>query len=329
MIFAGVFFMIKAGYTFTSISNLQKNKEKLTFIWDGRIAKNAITILAAPGDSGKSAVILHLLNKFAGEGWNIVVIDAEGCTEQIISRLDSWDLPHINKVKIAVTKKQYTIDPDSEYRDLETGSTDNFDDMVALIISEKPDLVVIDSLTELSDDLNNPKVISGLQKQFKKIQKKTGAGILIIAHTRKPVAGAKEEVRTAEVSGAGKITTKARAVLMIQKNKETRIIKLTKKNLAGPRPDCSFEFSESTGEVINFKELTPVQEKQYEIEPTTKAGKIRALAEKLLDSGITDWKEIRKIIINTKELKASSKEVKRVHEEFIDQGKIIINTTLC
>lgn len=317
--------MIRDGYKFVSLDVIKKNKEKLTFIWPGRIAKNAITILAAPGDSGKSALLLYLLNKFAGEGWKIAVIDAEGCTEQIKHRIETWDLPHIHKVKVAVTNKKYKLDDTSDHRDVETGTTENFSDMVDLIINEKPDLVVIDSLTEISDDLNNPKVIASLQNHFKKIQKYTGAGILIIAHTRKPMQGNKEQVRTAEVSGAGKITTKARAVLMIETNKDVRLIKLTKKNLDGPQPDCSFEFS-FCGELINFKELTPEEEKQYEIEPVTKAGKIRAIAIKLLDSGITDWKEISNVIKKTPNLNASSKEIKRVKDAFIIEGKLLIKT---
>lgn len=313
--------MHSEGYDFTPMTKLKKNKEKLTFIWEGKIAKNNITILAAPGDSGKSALVLYLMNRFAGEGWKIAMIDAEAFTEQWIERMNTWDLPHLDKVFVLTKKKSYKGNNNEFQDDLTTGSPEEFKHLKEKIISLKPDLLVIDSLTEIEPDLTNPTKIAELQKSFAKIQEQTGTAILVISHTRKNIQGVKQEIRPDEVLGAQKITSKSRSVLMIGKDEDNpnlRYIHTPKHNLAGPQPTCSFEFSD-TGEVINFNE-------KVEIKPPIrmdkkKAERIRDKAKQLIEDGITDWTEINKILKD--DLKATPTECNRAKEQLSKAGIII------
>lgn len=310
------------GYDFAPMTTLKKNKEKLTFIWDGKIAKNNITILAAPGDSGKSALVLYLMNRFAGEGWKIAMIDAEAFTEQWIERMNTWDLPHLDKVFVLAKKKSYKGNNNEFQDDLTTGSPEEFKYLKEKIIALKPDLLIIDSLTEIEPDLTNPTKIAELQKAFAKIQEQTGTAILLISHTRKNIQGLKQEIRPDEVLGAQKITSKARSLLMIAKdtdNPNIRYIHTPKHNLAGPQPICSFEFS-SFGEVINFNENVEIKP-PIEMKPP-KAKLIRNKAKELIESGYADWTEINKIL--KEDLKATPTECNRAKEQLI-KTKIIDN----
>ena len=281
---------------------MDDNKRILTWIWPGRIPCGYVTVLAAEGGIGKSGLALYLANKFAGEGRNVVFVDAERCSTHIQTRKENWNLPHLDDVYFTGE----TL-PDG---DVVTGTAPTIVDLVNLLSKIKPDVVFLDSLTSLGKeyDLKGTNNIANFYSALENLTGFNNVAVIIIAHLRKPAQNETSELLNQNISGSAAIVNLARSVMMMQKStvvENTIILRHTKCNMAKLALDLYIQVDPITGEFKNFEEK--IQAKQ--ILAGTKIGTIRETALDLIAQNKTK-KEI--IIELKKNLHATNTELSRL-----------------
>ena len=294
---------------------LTMNKRKLEWIWDGRIPRGYISVLAAEGGIGKSGLALYLADKFTGEGMKVMYVDAEKCDTHIAERFRTWNLPHANSIYF--TGK---IRHDGDYA---TGVYGSMVSLVRILAEEKPDLVILDSLTSLGSayDLNQSNNVAAFYKVLEELTEKGNAAVLIIAHLRKPMHDGETEIRNSAISGSAAIVNLARSVMLMkedQKNPDNRILVHGKCNMARLAQDLIFSVSPLTGEISNFHEAPKKRVKNIVVTPGSKIGKIRDTAMAM----ITEGKDKKEILAELKTLGAVPMEVSRLRVWLKDKHNI-------
>lgn len=267
---------------------LLMNKEKLRWVWPGRIPYGFISLLAAEGGIGKSGLALWLADKFASEGQKVVYVDAETCGIHITDRIRNWELIHAKDIIFTGKYK-----PNGDF---ETCAPGTFSQLVSLLAKESPDIVIMDSLTKLGAeyDLNQMKNVAEFYSLLEELTS-TGAAVLIIAHLRKAPPGDSTEINNASIAGSAAIVNLARSVMLMKMdntNPDKRVLIHSKCNMAKLAPNLSFTISANG--IHDFIESNVVRK----ISAGTKAEKLRNHAMKLIEEGITCKKQI------TTELKA-------------------------
>ncbi len=125
-----------------------ENEQEIEWFWDKRIPKKAITVLAAAGGEGKSALALWLaLKKGCRRGKRVMYIDAEQTFVHLTSRLREWAQPN-------EARRLYIPVEQSSKSSLIESATPTVKEIARKAFELDCELIVIDSLTTISADLD-------------------------------------------------------------------------------------------------------------------------------------------------------------------------------
>lgn len=253
----------------------------LEWIWEPLIPKNCVSILASRGGIGKSGFTLWLSSELGKEGKRVLYLDAERTGFHIKQRVEDWSLD-ISNITFCME--------DLEDGSKTTCSPTTIVEIAKLVEESRPDLVVIDSLTALSQgmDFNRREVVAHFMKDVTKVASMYNTGILLLAHNNKKSSD--ESPLLDAISGSGAITDLSRSVMVIEEfgTDGSRIINQVKINLSAKSDPLIFRIT-STG----IRDVRFMSDSHRST--GTKAEKLRNLALELLQKG-EDKKSVREYL---------------------------------
>lgn len=188
--------------------------QEIEWFWDKRIPKKAITVLAAAGGAGKSALALWIaLHKGSRLGKKSMYIDAEQTFVHLSSRLREWATPNEAR-RIFIPVEQMSKSS------LIESYVPSIREIAKIAFEKKCELIIIDSLTTISDSLDMSKrgPATQLMKRLKIIAAETNAAVLLIAHINKRFDKEKE-LDIDDICGNKAVSDLSRSVFLLTTNK--------------------------------------------------------------------------------------------------------------
>lgn len=174
------------------------------------IIKNHITLLGAPGGTGKSSIALYFASTLIDQGKKVLYIDAERCGDEIKNRYIRFNSPALKHLLLTHKKK----DKDNQILTLAPYGIETLEK----IISEtRPDLVIIDSLGQYSTgvDLTQRNRATNFLAPIDNLASTYKTGILILCHTNKESAACLNAIDS--IAGSKGLTDTARSNLIMSK----------------------------------------------------------------------------------------------------------------
>lgn len=232
-----------------------KVDQEIEWFWDKRIPKKAITVLAAAGGEGKSALALWLaLNKGARLGKRVMYVDAEQTFVHLTSRLRAWAKPNEARrifIPVEQSSKSSLIESD----------VPTIDEIARYAFEKECELVIIDSMTTISDTLDMSKrgPATQLMKKLKIIAAEANAAVLLIAHINKRFDKEKE-LDIDDICGNKAVSDLSRSVFLLTSKQgdptEKKLIHV-KSNWAPLQP--LVRFTHTNDGIADFREELSVE----------------------------------------------------------------------
>ena len=235
-----------------------ENEQEIEWFWDKRIPKKAITVLAAEGGEGKSALALWIALKLGCRlAKKSMYIDAEQTFVHLTSRLRKWATPNEARRLFIPTEKL------SESSLVES-ATPSMKEIARYAFSLECELVVIDSLTTISDELDITKrnQATQLMKTLKIIAGEANCAVLLIAHVNKKQDPTKE-IDVDSICGNKAVSDLSRSVFLLTSEKddptEKKLIHV-KSNWSPRQPNILYSMADDG--IEDFREDSPIDEGQ-------------------------------------------------------------------
>ena len=203
------------------------------------LIRGEITVLAAPGGAGKTALATGMAVEIAtgvalldenifGDDLKVLFINGEDGGTEIRRRIWALCLAHAHKISGEKLDRLCVAGADDpRVQKLSflrtTNSTNSMLDMSGFQILEsaldalRPDVLILDPLVAFcgGGNMNDNSVMSQVMRELKRLATKFDCAILIVHHTRKGRAANDEPAGEAErISGAAAIVNLARRALM-------------------------------------------------------------------------------------------------------------------
>jgi predicted ATP-dependent serine protease len=229
------------------------NEQEIEWFWDKRIPKKAITVLAAAGGEGKSALALWLgLKLGCRRAKHVMYVDAEQTFVHLTSRLRQWATPN-------EARRLYIPVEQSSKSSLIESATPPIKEIARQTFERGCELVIIDSLTTISADLDIGKrgPAAQLMTQLKIIAAEGNAAVLLIAHINKRFDKDKE-IDVDDVCGNKAVSDLSRSVFLMTSEKDDPTSKNlihVKNNWAPRQPIVKFTL---TDVIEDFREDEPI-----------------------------------------------------------------------
>lgn len=257
------------------------NIKPIEWLWEPLIPKNCISVLASRGGMGKSGFALWISAELGKSGYKILYLDAERTGFHIKQRVEDWNLD--------ISNITFYLDS-CEDGSTSTCAPGTLVEMAKIVEESKPDLVIIDSLTALSNgmDLNRREVVAHYMKELTRMASTNHTGILILAHNNKKTS---DDIPLLDsIAGSGAITDLARSAMVIDEfgTDGSRIITQVKINLAAKSEPLIFKITSTGIEDVRFLS-------ESSRESGTKAEKYRNIALQLIQKG-NNKKDVREVL---------------------------------
>lgn len=209
----------------------QKGREAIpvTWLWASWVPRGFLTLLAAEQGTGKTNLALNLVHRITSGllapdstplntvSQNIIYVDAEGFISGLYERAKNWGVD---------MSRVYMFEwPEEEMLNL--GSRDIKEDLWDMCYDLKPDLVVIDSFSDVQiKGEDKVEDIRGVFVFLSRLCTTFDLGLVILHHLRKPQGvSSYSRVTPHDIRGSGHITVKSRSVIGLWKDEEHQNLK--------------------------------------------------------------------------------------------------------
>jgi len=291
--------------------DLLVERRPVEWIYKPYIPRGCITVLAARGGVGKSALALAIAaNGCKVSNLRVLYIDLEQSLGHIRDRIEEWQL--------AECEILFLVDEDPNCG-VESASP-TLAAITEQAIVNKIDLIIIDSLTAMYDkhDVESRRGASILMNQLRGIATATNAGLLVLAHTTKNIQAANgpSDISVDQIAGSKAVTDLARSVIGIQPNDSDP----TLRHLHHLK--CNFA---ECAEVLNYRVtdcgLEIDESNQYSIRETkTKTSRLYEETLSAIQSGcLQDKRAIRSFI---KSIGGEEVDASRIYKKILNSGII-------
>jgi hypothetical protein len=202
------------------MSEIQEQIKDVSWYWDYRIPNGKLTVLGGESGVSKSMLAQRLCyiqihgrefpdgTPVHDPGAPVLYVDCEGFASGIKTRAQAWKMD---------TSKFYFWSVDMEKDGFINFSNPSFrDELVERINSASPALVVIDSFGNASaGGQDKVEDVRDLLNFLNKIAYEFDLAVILIAHTRKPLAmfSSKGEINQDDIRGSGHVVAMARSVI--------------------------------------------------------------------------------------------------------------------
>ena len=218
-----------------SFSNIPHRR----WLYGTYLIRGEITVLAAPGGAGKTALatgmaaeiaagIALLDEKIFGSDLRVLFINGEDGRTEIRRRIWAFRLAHAHKISEENLDRLYVAGADDpRVQKLSflrtTNSNNSMLDMSGFQILEsaldalRPDVLILDPLVAFcgGGNMNDNSVMSQVMRELKRLAAKFDCAMLVVHHTRKGRTTSDDPAEEAErISGAAAIVNLARRALM-------------------------------------------------------------------------------------------------------------------
>lgn len=171
----------KTAFKFQSISEMIEEAEDIDWLVDDLLVRGGFSIIAGPPKIGKSTLVRKLIKEVC-EGGTFL---GRGVEPGSVAYLTFEEQPSVLKDQF----KSIGITDDHDIY-IHTGdilSSNTLEDLEEAIEDLRPDLVVIDTLFDISnlDDINSYKAVYDFLRKIRNIARNTNAHILGVHHTNK------------------------------------------------------------------------------------------------------------------------------------------------
>lgn len=266
----------------------------LEWIFHKYIPTKAITILAAKGGVGKSALALYIAADIArSKGFKTLYVDLEQTTGHMTERFKKWNLQDVKDyIRVPVTK--------DEFGNIEHARASMIE-IEALGVEHEVKFIVLDSMTSFYDkyDLEKRAPASEFMSDLRRVAVRLNAGLLLLAHTNKLMADSIFQVSSELVTGSAAIIDMARSVLFLSPDKDNigfKRVQQLKHNFTERQPDFTFKIKDDgISELVQSN--NQVEHVCTKLSPTKIAANVNIMMNGLKD-GITTKKELRALVIN-------------------------------
>jgi hypothetical protein len=204
------------------------------WLYGYHLIRGEVTILAAPGGAGKTALATGMAVEIAtsaeilaeriyGSDLKVLFINGEDGRSEIERRVYAFSLAHADKLRGLSFDRLYVVGADDEpvqrisflrptdgnFSTLDRGGFEVLEDALATL---RPDAVILDPLIVFcgGGNINDNALMAQVLRELKRLAGKFDCALLVVHHTRKDSADGNAEA----VSGASAIVNLARRAIM-------------------------------------------------------------------------------------------------------------------
>lgn len=268
---------------------------EIEWVFHKYIPTKAVTILAAKGGVGKSALALWIAAEIARASQYVTLyVDLEQTTSHMIERYTKWNLSDVkNNIVIPVER--------DEFGNVEHAQA-TLSEIRELAFQHNAKLIILDSMTSFYSqyDIEKRSAATEFMSELRKIIVKLNAGLLLLAHTTKLQAESVQQVSADLVTGSAAVVDNARSLLFLspdRDNSKLKRVQQLKHNYTERQPDFTFQITEDG--IFDFEQLDAEKVPEcIQLIPSTKIDTHVNIMQKGLINGVKSKKELRQLVMN-------------------------------
>jgi len=267
------------GPTFPSLRAIAASLPPITWFWQDWIPIGMLSLMGGVPGSGKSYVALDLARRVVdgepfpdgatnpSQGQNVIYVDAEAVPQLLNARAEAWNMNR-DRIYLMLPQTMAMID---------FSRTEYQDQLLDMMHTLQPSLVIIDSLSSISSKgENNVEDVRAILSFLGNLALEFQSAVLLVHHLRKRSLPMMDVLSAEDFRGSSHIVAMSRSILglsIIQTGPKMdrngpRRLEIVKTNLGRyPEPlGCTFESLEPNGVYIKWGDAPEKYKEPSEVE---------------------------------------------------------------